>query len=183
VKALHLRNWFVTLRELQVLRLVSMFAALFVMATPGILLSQDAAVSGKWTGRTTTSSDGPLLGGAAPVPKGTAEITMTPTSDTSYTRIRIEYRGGRSTRSDASIAWALLQGRCGSGALPVVPMDAFPLLNISGSGSASATAEINFAFPRDGNYHVNLYRGDRPTSQQVMGLTAVIGCGNLKYKK
>lgn len=101
-------------------------------------------------------------------------VTMSPAESGHATRIELSVNMPTTNRS---LAWALLPDRCGSGTLPVVPVNAFPTLEISGSGRAQVQAEIPYAFPTTGAYHLNVYGSER------QGLSDVVGCTNLSLKR
>jgi hypothetical protein len=78
------------------------------------------------------------------------------------------------TTSAQSLRWAVLSGRCGSGDLPLIGHDQFPLLDVSTNGRGQVDAELPLVMTSGGSYHVNVYSG----GQQ---LENVVTCTNLKY--
>jgi hypothetical protein len=75
-----------------------------------------------------------------------------------------------------SISWVLASGRCGNLMSPVLPITAFDPLDVGGSGSVDATAEIPFEFPTEGMFHIDIFVG------HTARLTEVIACANLALK-
>jgi hypothetical protein len=57
-----------------------------------------------------------------------------------------------------TVQWALLQGRCGAGSLPVTPIDMFPIIEVGGDGRAQLDTELSLSLP-EGEFHVNVYSG------------------------
>lgn len=101
---------------------------------------------------------------------GTAQ--MTKGEGGASTRVTISFSAGGA--SDRYLNWAILQGRCGSGTLPVLPINNFPELQVGGDGRAQVTATLPFEFPARGDYHINIYHERGQTLDQV------IACGNLR---
>lgn len=74
-------------------------------------------------------------------------------------------------RSEVLI-WAIVPGRCGNGAIPLLPATQFPALEMSSTGRGEVR---NYEMPVTmamGAYHVNIYRGGETLSN-------VIACSNL----
>lgn len=71
------------------------------------------------------------------------------------------------------IQWGIHSGRCGSGTLPIVGIERFPVLEVSANGRGDLDAEMPLSLPESGSYHVNVFRG----GQQ---LNHVLTCGNLR---
>ncbi|MBK6486354.1 MAG: hypothetical protein IPF98_05685 [Gemmatimonadetes bacterium] len=102
---------------------------------------------------------------------GTVELTEIEGSNP-RSRVRLTFTsqtGGTSFTAQ----WALLQGRCGTGSLPVIAIDNFPMIEVGSNGRAQLDAEIALGVPPSGEYHINVYVG----GQQ---LDNVITCANLK---
>jgi hypothetical protein len=81
------------------------------------------------------------------------------------------------TNANASevLSWAIVPGRCGNGAIPVLPAAQFPPLELSNNGSGEVNAaEMQVALPPSA-YHVNVYRGGET-------LANVIACANLNQR-
>lgn len=74
----------------------------------------------------------------------------------------------------ASLNWAVLSGRCGSGSLPLVGIERFPLIEVGNNGRGQLETDMALELPQSGSYHVNIYWG---TGQQ---LSDVMTCANLR---
>lgn len=70
------------------------------------------------------------------------------------------------------LIWAIVPGRCGNGAIPLLPATQFPPLEMSSTGRGEVRSfEMPIAMPM-GAYHANIYRGGETLSN-------VIACSNL----
>lgn len=87
-------------------------------------------------------------------------------------RVRITFTS-QSGGTSYIAQWALLEGRCGTGSLPVIAIDNFPTIEVGSNGRAQLDTEIALGVPASGEYHINVYVG----GQQ---LDNVITCANLK---
>ena len=76
--------------------------------------------------------------------------------------------------TNAVVSWALVPDRCGTGGLPVLPVNAFSPIEVGPSGRGEVTAVIPFTLPTSGSYHVNIYEGQRAE------LADVQACAELK---
>lgn len=102
---------------------------------------------------------------------GTAELSSV---EGNPSRARARLRFTAQTQSGSfTVQWALLAGRCGSGSLPVLPIENFPIMEVGSNGRAQLDEELALELPQTGEYHVNVYLG----GQQ---LDNVITCANLK---
>ena len=77
-------------------------------------------------------------------------------------------------QGSAALSWAILPGRCGSGALPIVGIERFPAIDVGNNGRAQLDTEMALELPTNGAYHVNIYWAG---GQQ---LSDVMTCANLK---
>ena len=73
------------------------------------------------------------------------------------------------------LRWALLPDRCGSGDLPVIGFEQFPLLEISSNGRGELKVDLPLELIANNSYHINVYNG----GQQ---LNNVFACGNMRYE-
>ena len=73
-----------------------------------------------------------------------------------------------------SLRWAIVPGRCGSSALPLVGYEHFPAVEVGSNGRGQLTTEIAFAMPYEGAYHVNVYSGGG------FQIDNVLTCANLR---
>ena len=76
-----------------------------------------------------------------------------------------------------NVRWALASGACGSGALPVLPVDQFPEISVSGGGRGDMHAEVPTPLPTTGSYHVNVYWSNGQDEGDVMS------CANLRLEQ
>ena len=77
-------------------------------------------------------------------------------------------------QGSSALSWAILPGRCGSGALPIVGIERFPAIDVGNNGRAQLDTEMALELPSNGAYHVNIYWAG---GQQ---LSDVMTCANLK---
>lgn len=88
-------------------------------------------------------------------------------------RTRIRLTVSASALASSSLQWAVLPGRCGAPALPLLPLERFPIIDIGTGGRGEVDTEMPFALPASGSLHVNVYwRGQQ--------LDDVLTCGNLR---
>jgi hypothetical protein len=69
--------------------------------------------------------------------------------------------------------WAIVSGRCGSGAMPIASLQMFPVIEIGNNSRGELDMEIPITLPATGTYHVNVYNGGAQ-------LNNVVSCGNLR---
>lgn len=103
---------------------------------------------------------------------GYGTVQMTRGENMTTTRVNVVYTSAGST--DHSLNWAVLPGRCGNGSVPLLPISAFPELQVGGDGRAQINVTLPFEFPTRGDYHINVYHERQSTLDQV------IACGNLR---
>jgi hypothetical protein len=102
---------------------------------------------------------------------GTAELAS---AEGNANRTQARLRFTVQTQSGSfTVQWALLAGRCGSGSLPIVPIENFPIIEVGTNGRAQLDEELALELPQTGEYHVNVYAGGQ-------NLDNVITCANLK---
>jgi hypothetical protein len=68
--------------------------------------------------------------------------------------------------------WHVHRGQCGSDQGIFGPADAYPPLKVEGNGRSSATAKLPVAFPKTGDYFVNVHASSKNMKQ-------IVACGNL----
>jgi hypothetical protein len=78
--------------------------------------------------------------------------------------------------TNSTVSWALVPERCGTGGLPVLPVNAFSPIDVGPSGRGEVTTVIPFTLPTSGAYHVNIYEGQRAE------LAGVQACAQLKLQ-
>jgi hypothetical protein len=69
--------------------------------------------------------------------------------------------------------WALVSGRCGSPAIPLLSVNQFPDISMS-NGRGQVDAEVPLALPTSGAYHVDVYWSNGGDQADVMT------CANLR---
>lgn len=57
------------------------------------------------------------------------------------------------------LRWALIPGRCGSGSLPLMGYEQFPVLEVGSSGRGQLDVDLPMPLPESGQYHVDIYSG------------------------
>jgi hypothetical protein len=125
-----------------------------------------------WTGSLQPTQE--RTGAAVPTKqqKAYGTVRLQPTSrDLNRTSVSIVI--STPLQEPSELRWAIVPGRCGSGALPMVGHEHFPVLEVSSNGRGQLTTEIPFAMPYDGSYHVNVYRG-------TVQMENVLTCANLR---
>lgn len=142
------------------------------------------------TAKTTTSSDAPsggrFTGALQPTQQRSGALVVTGQVKAFGTVTIAPTRGGNLERmhvtlvvtvpgANSSLRWAVLPQRCGSGDLPIIGFDQFPLMDVSTSGRAQVEADLPLPLTPNNAYHVNVYSG----GQQ---LDDVVTCANLKYE-
>lgn len=78
--------------------------------------------------------------------------------------------------TNSTVSWALVPERCGTGGVPVLPVNAFSPIEVGPSGRGEVTAVIPFTLPTTGSYHINIYEGQRAE------LADVQACAELKLQ-
>lgn len=125
-----------------------------------------------WTGSLQPTQE--RTGAAAPTKqqKAYGTVRFQPTArDLNRTSVSITI--STPLQEPTELRWAIVPGRCGSGALPLGGYEHFPILEVSSNGRGQLTTEIQFAMPYDGSYHVNVYRG-------TIQMENVLTCANLR---
>jgi hypothetical protein len=102
---------------------------------------------------------------------GTAELASLE-GNPSRSRARLRFTV-QTTSGSFMTQWAVLSGRCGSGSLPLLPIENFPVIEVGNNGRAQLDDEVALELPQTGEYHVNVYLGGQ-------NLENVITCANLK---
>lgn len=100
-------------------------------------------------------------------------VTMTK-AEGRLERMRVSLVVAVPTNVSTQLRWALLPGRCGSGSLPLIGFDQFPLLEVSTNGRAQLETDLPLVLSANSSYHVNAYVGG---SQ----LDNVVTCANLRF--
>ncbi len=106
--------------------------------------------------------------------KAFGSVTIAPTQGGNLERMRVSLVV-TVPGANTSLRWAVLPQRCGSGDLPIIGFDQFPLMDVSSTGRAQVEADLPLPLLPNSAYHVNVYSG----GQQ---LDNVVTCANLKYE-
>lgn len=161
-----------TIRHLCVTSLICL-TALGCATRPQPKVIDDNAVD-RWTGslQPTQQRSGALVVTSQTRVFGTVKMSMSQGS--ALRRMHVELTVAVPTSVDASLRWAVLPERCGSGDLPLIGFEQFPLIEVSTNGRGQITADLPLEMRPTGTYHVNVYSG----GQQ---LDNVLTCANLKY--
>jgi hypothetical protein len=101
---------------------------------------------------------------------GSVKMIADPSSPT-HTRIDISIGF---PKTNASVRWALVPDRCGSGGVPVLPINSFTPIDVGPSGRGQVTAIIPMELPTQGTFHVDIYGGQRASQFEVTA------CSDLK---
>jgi len=78
------------------------------------------------------------------------------------------------TAGGSTLRWAVLPERCGTGELPLIGFEQFPLIDVSTNGRGQVSADLPLVMSPNSAYHVNVYSGGQ-------ALENVLTCANLKY--
>ena len=125
-----------------------------------------------WTGSLQPTQE--RTGEAAPTKqqKAYGTVRLQPTArDLNRTSVSIVI--STPLQEPSELRWAIVPGRCGSGALPLIGYEHFPLLEVSSNGRGQLTTEIPLTMPYDGAFHLNVYAGR-------VQLENVLTCANLR---
>ncbi len=87
-------------------------------------------------------------------------------------RTRARVTVSTDVRNASQMQWALVPGRCGSGALPMAGVERFPVIEIGSNNRGELDMEMPLTLPTSGSYHVNIYNGGTQ-------LNNVVSCANL----
>jgi hypothetical protein len=68
--------------------------------------------------------------------------------------------------------WHVHRGQCGTDKGILGPADAYRPLKVEGNGRASATAALPIAFPKTGDFFVNVHASSK-------NMSTIVACGNL----
>ena len=68
--------------------------------------------------------------------------------------------------------WHVHRGQCGTDQGILGPADAYPPLKVEKDGRASATATLPIAFPKTGDFFVNVHASSK-------NMSTIVACGNL----
>lgn len=159
----------------------SLRTAAFMLASallPTIAKGQDAGASTepkrvRWSGNFTpvqVRSSNVAMRSQSRIYGTVSLVSLPDNKDRAQVRINFTSQSGANSYT---AQWALVQGRCGSGSLPMAAIDIFPIIEVGGDGRAQLDTELSLTLPESGEYHVNVYVGGQELSN-------VITCANLK---
>ncbi len=112
-------------------------------------------------------------GGLGPTGQNKTFGTATLTSKGSD-RTEVMISLSTSLQNSTSLNWAVLTGRCGSGSLPILGVEQFPVIDVGTNGRGQLNGEMALALPASGAFHLNVYwSGGRQ-------LNDVMTCANLR---
>jgi hypothetical protein len=138
-------------------------------------ITYDEPPTEKWTGsmQPTQQRSGALVVTSQTRTFGT--ITMRKTSLGTMQRMHVSLTIAVPVVNSQQLRWAVLPERCGTGDLPLIGFEQFPLLEIGTNGRGQVETDLPLEMSANSAYHVNVYMG----GQQ---LDNVISCGNVKYE-
>lgn len=128
-----------------------------------------AGTPARWQGNFQATQQ--RTGMAAPTSqnKTTGSIFLSP-AGSDRTRVRLTI--STDLRNASQLQWGIVPGRCGSAALPIVAVQRFPAIEISGNNRGELDIEMPLTLPTSGSYHANIYNGGTQ-------LNNVVSCANL----
>lgn len=133
--------------------------------------SPDGAL--RWTGslKPTTQRKGDL--GMADQARAFGTVTLLrPADSPDRTDVRLTLSAPGAAAGNL-LPWAMLPGRCGSGAVPLMSLEQFGQVDVASNGRADFKINLALTLPESGTYHVNVYW---PRGSQ---LSDVMTCANL----
>ncbi len=158
-----------------------------LLLTAGAVAGVTGCASGA---RQTVTSDEPpqiqWVGSLQPTQQRTGQLAVTGQTRAFGTVTIVPARGGNMERMHVTLTvsvpitnttglrWAIIPERCGSGELPLIGVDQFPLIEISSNGRGTVQADLPLPLVPNNAYHVDVYNGNAQPEN-------VITCGNLKY--
>ena len=141
-------------------------------------VSVPSSQGSQWTGSFIPANDRSAEVGMRGAVRSYGTVSVVPTAG-EYSKVSLTFGGYRAS----TLGWALAPGRCGSSSVPVLPSNAFPLLDVGAGGNAQLTSEIRYILPTDGTFHVRIYKADGVVTNSAQGPEGIIACSNLKYQQ
>ena len=144
-------------------------------AKPRPSVAMNEPVGQRWTGnlQPTQQRSGTLAVTGQNRAFGSVQITNR--NEGGLQRMHVALTVAVPTESSSSLRWAVLPERCGSGDLPLIGFEQFPLIELGTNGRGQVEADLPLVLAQNSAYHVNVYKG----GQQ---LDNVITCANLKFE-
>lgn len=100
-----------------------------------------------------------------------------------WVKVNLNFSLNSGGGNNTTAAWAVVPGSCGSDGAPVLPVSAFPVMELGGSGSGQISSQIHWDFPVSGTYHVNVYRAGGVMNAESRSIAGILACGNMKLAK
>jgi len=128
----------------------------------------------RWSGslKPTTQRKGDL--GMADQARAFGTVMLTRSaSDPERTDVRITISTPASAAGNF-LPWAMLPGRCGSGAVPLMSLEQFGQIDVGTNSRGELRTSLALPLPESGTYHANVYW---PRGSQ---LSDVMTCANLE---
>jgi len=167
-------------------KLVCLTASLIALAAcASAKPTGDAAASAPTASVSASEASGPVVWSGQLQPMQQQSGGLGPTGQNkAFGTVRLSSKGGQRTAisitvstplsGSASLNWAVLQGRCGSGSLPLVGIERFPVIEIGNNGRGQLESDMSLELPSNGSYHVNIYWSSGTQLSDVMT------CANLR---
>jgi len=121
----------------------------------------------EWTGKFRPGDQASAMAGMHARSTSVGDVRLTVDSR-NVTRAQINFSLDAEPALTGGYRWALASGECGTDSFPVVPVNQFPLIQLS-NNRGSLDAPVNFPLPTSGRYHVNVYQTDGADQGDVMG--------------
>jgi hypothetical protein len=143
-------------------------------ATPRPVVETNETPMPEWTGslQPTQQRTGGLAVTGQNKAFGSVKIT---TAAGNLPRMRVALSVAVPTSGPTSLGWAVLPERCGTGDLPLLGFEQFPLIDVSVNGRGQIETDLPLVLAPNSAYHVNIYSGGKQ-------LDNVVTCANLKYQ-
>lgn len=140
-------------------------------------IAMENATLARWTGsfQPTQSRTGDAMITERQRAYGTIELLVS-RDRPERTRVRLSVSTPL-TSAISTLRWGIYPGSCGSGAPPVIPAEAFPVIELTNNGRGSIDQEFAFEMPADKLLHANVLQGSGTQ------LSNVLTCANLRRAK
>lgn len=136
----------------------------------------------RWTGTLQPTKQYAGVGRQAARHAVHGRVRLTPSAvDTERTHVALSLSAPGHTAS--TLRWAVVPGRCGSSALPLLAYDQFPLLDVGSASNAQMEIVLPLRLEPGTAYHVNVYVVERAPERRQRLLTQpqlVVSCANVR---
>ncbi len=150
--------------------------------TAGQRLPDELVSAKRWTGsfQPTKQQSGAVRQSARHAVHGRVSLTPT-TADAERTHVALSISapGQRSS----TLRWAVVPGRCGTAALPLLAFDQFPMLEVGTARNAQVEIVLPLRLESGSPYHVNVYEVEGVVDQRARLLTQpqlIVSCANIR---